>query len=339
MVGRSSLLFLALLAACAPDDKLYKQQDPVPDPPEGVFVPVPSAAEVEPEPVVVTPPAEVRPEVPEVECEGAEMPVPVRPLDLVLIVDNSCSMAEEILEVQENINDSLAQVIQETGIDYRVILLSRHGEATTSADAEVRSICVSAPLSGTTCQPVPEAPAVTDRFFQYSVEIGSRDAWCQLLMTLDGRIEEQYGLAPDGWLGQLREDSIKSFIVMTDDGVNCFESQTGWMQDLDAAETGEAIADEFDRALRGRFTSYFEDETERSYVWHSVVGMDEDAPSTGRIVEEPSPTATSAGTGHQALSMLTGGLRFPISRPDRFGELFRTVAEATIETVIDRSCD
>ncbi len=68
--------------------------------------------------------------------------------------------------------------------------------------------------------------------------------------------------------------------------------------------------------------------------------MDPDVDPASGIVEAIAQSATSAGTGDQALSILTGGLRFPISEPERFGELFRTIADATVATTIERTrCD
>src|SRR5687768_6932171 len=169
-----------LLTACEPD-ALYRE-------PEGESPPrraEPASSEPELEiPVNAELPQLPDTEVPVVWCDEQEtISIQVRPLDVVLIVDNSGSMAEEIDAVQRNINQNLAQRIAATGIDYRVIVLSRHGQPDLSPDAETRSICVSSPLSDTDCNPAPPAPAITERFFHYSVEIGSRDAWCRVLLT------------------------------------------------------------------------------------------------------------------------------------------------------------
>ncbi len=54
----------------------------------------------------------------------------VRPIDIVLVIDNSNSMTEEILSVQANINEKLTAIIENAGIDYRVIVVSEFGGAT-----------------------------------------------------------------------------------------------------------------------------------------------------------------------------------------------------------------
>ena len=52
-------------------------------------------------------------------------------------------LTDEIVAVQNNINTSFANIIDQSGLDYRVIMLSKHGRATND-----QSICISSPLSG-----------------------------------------------------------------------------------------------------------------------------------------------------------------------------------------------
>ncbi len=54
------------------------------------------------------------------------------------MIDNSGSMSAEIKGVQDNINKNFAQIIESSGIDYRVIMLSRFGKYTST------QICVEA---------------------------------------------------------------------------------------------------------------------------------------------------------------------------------------------------
>src|SRR5690606_29760723 len=48
-----------------------------------------------------------------------------RPMDIIISIDNSGSMAGEIEAVQQRISDDFAQIIEQSGIDYRVIMVSR----------------------------------------------------------------------------------------------------------------------------------------------------------------------------------------------------------------------
>ena len=69
-----------------------------------------------------------------------------KPVDIIFIIDNSCSMNTESKSVQDNINVNFAQIIQTSGIDFRVILIAEHGQYSSGA-----SICIDPPLSGAPC--------------------------------------------------------------------------------------------------------------------------------------------------------------------------------------------
>src|SRR5262249_26006498 len=64
------------------------------------------------------------------------------PVDVIFIVDNSCSMSDEIDGIQNNINTNFAQIVGPNGIDFRVILIAEHGPVSDD------SICIDPPLSG-----------------------------------------------------------------------------------------------------------------------------------------------------------------------------------------------
>ncbi|HTV25095.1 MAG TPA: hypothetical protein VMG12_40655, partial [Polyangiaceae bacterium] len=50
-----------------------------------------------------------------------------RPMDIIVSIDNSGSMAGEIQAVQQRINSDFAAIIGGSGINYRVIMVSRYG--------------------------------------------------------------------------------------------------------------------------------------------------------------------------------------------------------------------
>jgi hypothetical protein len=92
-----------------------------------------------------------------------------RPVDIIIAIDNSVSMADEIAGVEDQINTNFAGIIEASGTDYRVIMLSNHGEhhvpgAPPPADPlRLQRICIKAPLSGTSCSPIPTKPVETRR--------------------------------------------------------------------------------------------------------------------------------------------------------------------------------
>jgi len=82
------------------------------------------------------------------ECARAEAMAELvtEPVDIILLLDNSGSMDDELDAVERNINVNFAQILTDSMVDYRVILISRHRKAARDANAEAStSICVEAP--------------------------------------------------------------------------------------------------------------------------------------------------------------------------------------------------
>src|SRR5690606_1915755 len=87
------------------------------------------------------------------------------------------SMVDEILGVEKNINANFANLLAQADLDYRVILIARHGTAEKD-----NSICIEAPLSGAvSCDPLPETAVFTERFFHYNMKIDSHDTFVKLI--------------------------------------------------------------------------------------------------------------------------------------------------------------
>ena len=85
--------------------------------------------------------------------QEAEAELVAKPVDIIITIDNSGSMGEEIAGVQSNINVNFAQIIEASGLDYRVIMVSRFGNDSGE------DVCIEAPLSGIPqggCEPPPD---------------------------------------------------------------------------------------------------------------------------------------------------------------------------------------
>jgi len=242
-----------------------------------------------------------------------------RPVDIIIVIDNSWSMKEEILGVEENINGSFSEILRASAIDYRIIMLSEHGAASA------QNVCVKAPLSGTACDPAPDVPANTLRFKHYSYNIDSWDSWLRILDTFDGTEPDDHGLAPDGWQEWLRPDSVKVFLEFTDDK---------------ATYTLDAV--EFDAELLALSPAHFGTLSDRNYVFHSIVGLsakDSEDPSVPHGPLDPinvytcGEDAVHHGPKYQELSRMTGGLRFPLCDPNHYDVIFNAVASSVVESV------
>ncbi len=131
------------------------------------------------------------------------------PADIIWVVDNSSSMDQEIENVKAGIN-AFAAFIETSGIDYRVIMLSKRG---VGASGTRYSICVPPPLAGdAACGNGP-------RFFHSSIDILSTQPLEQILGTLGqttgyGPTDSRGG---EPWRDWLRIEASKTFVVVTDD--------------------------------------------------------------------------------------------------------------------------
>jgi hypothetical protein len=254
-----------------------------------------------------------------------------RPVDVIFVIDNSGSMSNEIKAVEDNINENFARIIEDSGADYRVIMLSHHGSYTS------QRICIESPLSGASCDPVPAAPVNGARFFHYDFDVQSWDSLCRILETFD--VPDTHAFTLTGWQEWLRPEALKVFVEITDDDVGCstargnFTMQTGADPVADAA----AIASAFNTALLALSPAQFGTKEAPNYVWHSIIGIKANTPAgSAWLPKAPLQTgicssAYGAGEGYQMLSIATGGLRYPVCDDNDFDAVFGAIAGEVVK--------
>jgi hypothetical protein len=252
--------------------------------------------------------------------QSSDATLVTEPVDIVVILDNSGSMEDELDAVEKNINLNFATILQESQVDYRLILISRHRVAERTASEEAStSICVQAPLSGLATCPAAR-PVFSDRFFQYSTKVESTDSFDIVLDSFAPPFEDEdkYDLAPNGWSAWLRPGAKKVFLELTDDD----EDMT---------------ADAFIQALISMGPQHFgTNPNQPNLTFHSIIGVVEKTPVTDPYrPDEPVQTVacanvTTTGATYQDLSKKTGGLRFPICQFAAYDVVFRTIAEDVI---------
>ncbi len=246
--------------------------------------------------------------------QKADANITKSPVDIIVVIDNSGSMQDEIDAVAKSINVNFANVLQTTGVDYRVILISRHAKK-----GRATSICVTAPLSGNTaCPPTPDQPAFTERFYQYSLKVDSLNSLQLITTTYDATSPDEFKLAPMGWSAWLRPTAQKVFLEITDDNSTTMTSA------------------DFDAKLFALSPENFGTAAHRKYTFHSIIGIGEKPkPTDAWLPTEPMQTSLCTGNGdtvenpgpvYQELSRLTGGLRFPICQFTAFDTVFETIA-------------
>jgi hypothetical protein len=240
-----------------------------------------------------------------------------RPLDIILVLDNSVSMAGELAAVERSINRNFASVLDASGADYRVILLSRHRTAARNqTEAAKTAICVTQPLSSLAACPAAQ-PGNNQRFLHYPIDIDSSDSLSRVLETFD-EPDALYRMTMNGWSEWLRPGSRKIFLEFSDD--DSFTSAEDFLTEL------TAIAPDDFGASPSR----------PSFAFHSIVGIAPREPAgTAYAPEEPlvvdrcladESLAPSSGRTYQTLSKLTGGLRYPLCALDDYGVIFEGIA-------------
>jgi hypothetical protein len=259
------------------------------------------------------------------------------PVDIIVVVDNSVSMEAELAATERNINESFAAILEQSAIDYRVIVLSLHRRVPrTGFGQSATMLCVQEPLSALADCTSAAEPRFSDRFFQYSTRIGSADSFDVLLDTYEPPFDnedrvDEFGNAPLGWSEWLRPGVKKVFLELTDGD-----------EDMPA---GDFIA-----ALSALAPEHFgSDPAQPGFVFHSIVDVAEKAtPTDAYQPDEPIQSATCAnevasplstsGEAYQDLSRRSGGLRFPICLPSAYDVVFREIAGRVIDQS-DIACD
>lgn len=268
-------------------------------------------------------------------ADAAKANLTSAPIDIILVLDNSGSMKEEMGAAEKNINVNFAGILDTSGIDYRVILLSRHrqGERDASEEAST-SICVSTPLSGLATCPAPK-PVFSERFYQYGEKVESHDALDWVIDAFNTP-DKKNKLAPMGYQTWLRADAKKVIVVMTDDD-----------ESTDTDET-PITAQSFIQQLTTLSPAQFGDAAKPNIVFHSIVGVKEKAVATDAYLPtEPLVTTVctsngadivNAGQTYQELSRMTSGLRFPLCQFPGYDAVFRAIAKDVIVKA-ELTCD
>jgi hypothetical protein len=203
-------------------------------------------------------------------------------VDIIVAIDQSGSMSEEIAKVKANIN-KLSEFLKTTGFDYRVVMIARPGTDTFG-------VCIPPPLGGPTCG---DNPPIYRRAAQ---EVQSNDALALILKTYDSTDPILK------WAGNIRVESTKIFVPITDDDARQPLPAPYWQT--------------FDTEILKRGSGAFGTADKRRYVFFPICGASEFDETvkcgTGMV---------NTGSQYIELTKLTGGKWFPLCDAD-FGPLF-----------------
>jgi len=232
---------------------------------------------------------------PEDACAAVTAQASSPPVDIIWIIDQSCSMAAEITQVKANVNGNFATIIQNSGLDYRVIMFANYAYPVAA-----RQVCVAPPLGAATC-----GQNNPPKFFQVNRSIESNDS---LSLFMNNTYWTQIK-------ANLRPSAYKAFIEVTDD---------------QSSPTTGAQFDAF--LLTGAGAGYFGTTTKRGYVFHSIVGVNTPLQPNQPKTTSVCSTAVNAGPQYQDLSILSGGLRHPVCDTN-YSAVFNNIANSIVKAV------
>ncbi len=254
------------------------------------------------------------------------------PVDIIMVIDNSGSMQEEIDAVESNINTSFGNILTTAGVDYRLIAISRHDDGSVET-----SLCVTQPLSSLATCPA-AAPGISERFFQFNTKIESDDSLDKIIDAYSAPFGECLSLCSNGdatdsdaddnsknteigWSEWLRPGAKKVFLVFTD-------------------ATDDLTSAAFVQALTALSPDFGTPEAP-NFIFHSIVGVAEKGgaaylPDEPVVVEDCS--TADANVSMQELSIMTGGLRFPICSTASYDVVFNEIANDVVVKA-ELACD
>lgn len=248
------------------------------------------------------------------------------PIDLIVAVDTSSSMNAASNAVEQNINENLAQILESSGLDYRVIVIAGYGSGI--------NLCIGPPLGGADCASPPPMPANTERFKHYVVNGLGSGSILQAIFNFYSAADNS-GEAPSGYQDWLRPDSQKVFLLFSDTG---------------SSPNATSVGDTFDANLLAIPGSPFGTPQARNYTFHSIIGMRQSTPATAPwLATDPIVGGVCSGGGIddddlgaggcvQQVSILSGGLRFPICQHGAFDVVFQRIADSVLQRAVV-ACD
>ena len=235
--------------------------------------------------------------------------VQTKAADIIFSIDTSGSMSQEIAAVERNINQNFSQIIQNQGIDHRVIMIARRGN--TSLE-----VCIDPPLGG--------GCGNTKRFKHLDtrqVQAGEKS----MRTFLD--TYPQYSQ----WL---RKGVFKNFVAISDEA-----------EQSPSLGSGKAGAQAFDRQITAKSQAHFGTTSNRNYTFHSIVGV---APKGGNQAYQPnepivgstcsSVNSPSDPRTDEWISKMTGGLRYPVCNTSSYDAIFKAMASQTISKATGVGC-
>ncbi|MCU0691036.1 MAG: hypothetical protein MUF54_06515 [Polyangiaceae bacterium] len=287
-------------------------------------------------------------------------------VDIVFIIDNSHSMGDEIIKVRDNIN-AFANTIANSGLDYRVVMLSAKGTNLTDKRENVPNLKGSGlegdvPLEVCVPPPLGVGPGGADPCGHNPERFYHLDHWPFGIQSHNGMwlaigtYQKNYtwvngsgaevGPPGGGWQQWSRPAATKFFVMITDD-----DAEYPTAEQVRPPYSLPAGVDEpyevFDWLVLNDTTRFgppgaFGTESHRKYVYNTICGWTypggaSTEPSQGggcrtAYTDPEFNAATSPGEQHQKLAKLTGGVVDSICKSD-WSSVLGNLANTVVATL------
>ena len=242
---------------------------------------------------------------PDAACQTVTQKANKPAVDIIWIIDNSCSMGDEVDKVRTNVNQAFVPIIDQSIIDWRVIMVTEKGNAT-------EQVCVDPPLAGANCADNPP------KFHHLNCKVESSDS-----LTVVTNAYAAPGIACAGgtqaWNQHVRYDATKVFVEVTDDGA-------GWPFMLAAGFDNWALNVAQPAGVFGTAQA-------RKYIFHGILGMDPNDPNAA--CTSATNNGVAPGIEYQKLAQMTGGILRSICEND-WSDIFNTIAAGIVNKL---SCE
>lgn len=220
-------------------------------------------------------------------CATTEAAAIKPPVDVIMSIDQSGSMSDDIANVKNNVN-KLSDFLKKTGLDYRVVMIGTPGTGTFN-------ICVPPPLG----VGAPSCASNPPIFRSVNQNVQSNDTLKLILSTYSSATG-----SATAWADFLRKDAVKVFVPITDDNAK------------------GVLGADFDTQLLAKPGGQFGTAAKRNYVMFPIMG----APAFPAESPKCGSNAVNTGPEYIAVAKLTKGKWFPICLTD-FGPVFEEIAK------------
>jgi hypothetical protein len=227
----------------------------------------------------------------------------LQPADIIFGIDTSGSMSEEVAEVQQNMN-RFSQLIIDSGIDVRVIVISTLQGTAMPGGVTVDGPCIAPPLGSGQCPSDSNPPA----YVHLDQMVASWD------------VLDVYINAYPSYREHLRENSLKTFVTISDDNADSATSPFGIIGPQPVLHTAEG------------FIAAVEGLEPNSPMW-----SDWRYSGIYSFTACPSAMFGAVGAVHQDLVMRTGGVAGDLCLQE-FDPVFDALAQG-VTAAVTLACD